>query len=207
MVTVYALAAMAQFGAQCLQWDPLVLRDAFQEDFDCKLSQKAFDKLQAGMSMIGTNLFTHSIETFLACTALCNEKPVKQDQLNYVTLKDCCWAVFCWQELLGYDPQEDNQTFDDDIIMYIQALMDKDGISQLPQFMSFAKLPDDKLTTIQQNLAADASAFQSYHRRQQQNVNDIKAFIKDKQTQLAMQLRQFKDIMESKQKGFKIPKK
>ena len=207
MVTVYALAAMAQFGPECLQWDPLVLRDAFQDAFDCKLSQKAFDKLQAGMSMVGTNLFTHSIETFLACTALCNEKPVKQPQLNYVTLKDCCWAVFCWQELLGYNPEEDDEKFDDDIIMYIQALMDKDGISELPQFMSFAKLPDDKLTVIQQNLAADASAFQSYHKRQQENVNQIMAFIKDKQALLAAQLKRFKEIMENKEKGFKTTKK
>jgi len=28
-VTVYALAAMAAFGPECLEWDPLILRDAF----------------------------------------------------------------------------------------------------------------------------------------------------------------------------------
>lgn len=198
---------MAQFGPECLDWDPLILRDAFQDAFSCKLSQKGFDKLQAGLSMVGTNLFTHSIETFLACASLCGNKPLKGEELPFVSLKDCCWAVFCWQELLGEDPAEFSEEFDPDIVLYIQALMDKDGISELPEFMDFAKLPDEKLTTIQQNLVSDVTAFQAYNRRQSQNVNEIKAWIKDKQRQLASQLVRFRDIMKNKEKGFKTAKK
>lgn len=64
MVPVYALAAVSKFQQQAVNWDPLVLRDAFQAQFNCKLSQRGFDKLMAGTSMIGTNLFTASIQSF-----------------------------------------------------------------------------------------------------------------------------------------------
>lgn len=198
---------MAAFGPECLDWDPLILRDAFQEEFSCKLSQRGFDKLQAGMTMIGTNLYTQSIEAFLACTSLCANKPVKQGQLAYVNIKDCCWGVFCWQELLGETIQETVQEFSPDIIMYIQALMDKQGISELPEFMSFAKMPDEKITTIQQNLISDVTAFQAYTSRQLETVNEIKAYIKDKQRVLALQLTRFQEIMKNKETGFKTPKK
>lgn len=197
---------MAQFGQQALDWDPLILRDAFQEAFSCKLTQMGFDKLQAGVSLIGTNLFQQSIEVFLACTSLYANKRVRGQELPYVSLKDCCWAVFCYKELIGYDEKQDGP-FDPDIVMYIQAIMNKDGISQLPQFMSFANLDDQTMTNIQENLVSDVQAFEAYNRRQQQEVNEIKAYIKDKQKELAVQLARFQEIMKNKEKGFKTAKK
>ena len=91
--------------------------------------------------------------------------------------------------------------------MYIQAIMNKDGVSMLPQFMDFAKLDDQHMTIIQENLASDVQAFEAYNRRQQQQVTQIKAYIKDKQTQLAMQLRDLQEIMKNREKGFKTAKK
>ena len=197
---------MAQFGQQALDWDPLILRDAFQEAFSCKLSQMGFDKLQAGVSLIGTNLFQQSIEVFLACTSLYSNKRVRGQELPYVSLKDCCWAVFCYKELIDYDEKQEGP-FDPDIVMYIQAIMNKDGISQLPQFMDFARLDDQTITNIQENLVSDVQAFEAYNRRQQQQVNEIKAYIKDKQKELAVQLAQLQDILKNKEKGFKRAKK
>lgn len=193
MPTTYVLAALAKLGQQALDWDPLILRDAFQDQFDCKLSQKGFDKLQAGMTMVGTNLFNTSIQTFLACTAACANKPIKQGQLSYVSLKDCCWSIFCWRDLNGEDEQ-----FDPDIVMYIQQLMSQDGISQLPDFMSFASLSDQRMTRIQEALVSDQTAFQAYTSRQLENVNDIKAYIKDKQQILVKQLQILDPIIHPK---------
>ena len=91
--------------------------------------------------------------------------------------------------------------------MYIQAIMNKDGVSMLPQFMDFAKLDDQHMTVIQENLASDVQAFETYNRRQQQQINQIKAYIKDKQAQLAVQLRDLQEIMKNREKGFKTAKK
>lgn len=196
MLTVYTLAAVSKFGLEALQWDPLILRDAFQNTFNCKLSQKAFDKLMAGTAMVGTNLFTASIQSFLACTAACNNKTIKQTQLSYVSLKDCCWAVFVWKQLIGYDPNQDSQRFDQDIIMYIQSLMTEVGISKLPDFMSFAQFSKDKLHSIETALISDITAFQAYNTRQLNEIAQINAYIKDKQKILIQQLKQMRNILD-----------
>lgn len=185
--STYALAAYRAFGPQCLDWDPLILRDAFQKEYNVSLTQIGFDKLMAGVTLIGTNLFNTSVQTFLAVSSLYANKPVKQTELAYVTLKDCCWAVFAWRDLLGID-QQDDQTFDSDIILYIQQLMKQDGISKLPQFMQFALLDDYDMTRIQEALVDDADAFQAYNIRQNNIVQDIKSYIKDKQSDLVKQL-------------------
>lgn len=193
MVTTYTLAALAKLGMQCLNWDPLILRDAFQKQFDCKLSQRGFDKLQAGLTVVGTNLFNTSIETFLACTAAFANKSIKEGQLSYVTLKDCCWAVFCQKQL-----NDEFQQYDPDIVSYINKLMNQDGISKLPDYMSFANLPDDQMTRIQQALVSDQTAFEAYSSRQIQNVNDIKMYIKDMQRVLIKQLKILDPIIHNK---------
>ena len=207
MLPVYALAAMNRFGQDALDWDPLILRDAFQAQFDCKLGQKAFDKLMAGTSMIGTNLFTTSIQSFLACTAACNNKSINQRELSYVTLKDCCWSVFCWKQMIGYNPDQDSQRFDPDIIMYIQALMDEQGISELPDFLSFAKFDAQRITTIQKALIQDATAFQAYNTRQLNEVQELKAYIRDKQKALVAQLQQLQVLLKKQENPLKIAKK
>lgn len=207
MLPVYALAAVGRFGQDALDWDPLILRDAFQAQFGCKLGQKAFDKLMAGTSMIGTNLFTTSIQSFLACTAACNNKAINQNQLCYVNLKDCCWSVFVWRQMIGYNPQQDSQRFDPDIVMYIQALMQQQGISMLPDFLDFAKLDDVKITTIQQALVQDATAFQAYNIRQMNEVQELKAYIRDKQKVLVAQLKVLQQLLKQQEKPFKTAKK
>ena len=203
--TTFALAAYKAFGPQALQWDPLIVRDAFQDQYNVKLSQMGFDKLMAGISLIGTNLFNTSIQTFLAVASLYANKSIKAQQLSYVTLKDCCWAVFAWKDLLGIDNQQEAQ-FDPDIVQYIQALMKQAGISKLPQFMKFAGLQDADMTRIQQNLVQDAAAFQAYNIRQNNTVENIKAFIKDKQEKLVKQLSQLYKLV-NQENPIKIAKK
>lgn len=202
--TTYALAAYRAFGPQALEWDPLILRDAFQDKYKVQLTQTGFDKLMAGVSLIGTNLFNTSVQTFLAITSLYADKPIKQSQLAYVTLKDCCWAVFAWRDLLGITDQ-DQQKFDSDIIAYIQQLMKQDGISKLPEFMMFASLDDNDMTRIQQALVDDVDAFQAYNIRQQNQVQQIKAYIKQKQSDLVKELAELHKIVNY-QSPFKITK-
>lgn len=145
--------------------------------------------------MIGTNLFQVSIQAFLACASACANKSISQNELSFVTLEDCCWAVFCWKDMLGYDPKEDKETFSPDIIAYIQSLMDMKGITKLPQFMEFANIDDQRLTHIQETLITDADAFQAYTGRQFNNVQQLKAQIKDKQGALVQQLKQMKLLL------------
>lgn len=188
MVTTYTLAAISKLGLECLDWDPLIVRDAFQQAFGIKLTQKGFDKLMAGLSMVGTDLYTSSIQGFLACTAQMNNDVFNQNEAPFVDLKQCCWGVWAYRQLIG----DSEEQFNPDIVVYIQNLMKVDGISKLPDYMSFAAFTKDQMQPIDQALIGDQAAFTAYYNRQDVQVDEIITYVKQQQNMLITQLTQLK---------------
>ena len=180
----YALAFISVFGLQALQWDPLVVRDSFQDYFQVKLTERAFNKLQAGLTMIGTNAFQATIQGFLMCTAACANKPITQGQIPFVSLKDICWAFYLYQELLGQRLQDVDAAID----IYVQQLLKLQGITKLPQFLSFIQLDVNSLEKAQKQLASDITLFQSYNIRQQNTVIQLQQYVQALKQQQARQL-------------------
>lgn len=182
----YALALISVFGLQALDWDPLVVRDSFQDYFNVTLTQRAFNKLQAGLTMIGTNAFQSTIQGFLMCTAACANKPISQNQIPYVSLKDVCWAFYLYQQLLGQKLQDVDASID----LYVQQLLRLQGITRLPQFMSFIELDASKLQKAQKELASDSTLFQAYNIRQQNTVIQLQMYVQSLKAQQIAQLQQ-----------------
>lgn len=180
----YALAMLSVFGLQVLQWDPLIVRDSFQDYFKVKLTERAFNKLQAGLTMIGTDAFQSTIQGFLMCTAACANKPITQGQIPYVTLKDACWAFYLYQQLLGQNIQD----VAPDIDIYIQQLLRLQGITKLPDFLSFIQLNPKVLQKAQLQLASDVTLFTAYNTRQQNTVQQLIYHVNSLKQQQAYQL-------------------
>lgn len=169
----YALAIISVFGLQVLDWDPLIVKESFQDYFQVKLSQRAFNKLQAGLTMLGTDAFQATIQGFLMCTAACANKPITQGQIPFVSLKDACWAFYLYQQLLGQKLQDVAPQID----IYIQQLMRLQGITKLPQFMSCIQLDSSILQKAQIQLASDQALFSSYNIRQQNTVVQLQSYV------------------------------
>lgn len=180
-----ALTAVAQFGLECLQWDPLVMRDSFQDLIGYKLKNKAFDKLQAGLTMIGTDSFLSTIQGFLFCTAACNNKPIDQSTIPYASMKDICWAVYMYRQMLDIDPSMQN--ISPDVILYIQQLMKVQGIGTLPEYLSFAQpaAGQQEATAVQ-----DMALFQAYKIRQGNAVIQLDKYVAQMQNKLIYQLKE-----------------
>ena len=178
----YALAIISVFGLQVLDWDPLIVKQSFQDYFQVKLSQRAFNKLQAGLTMLGTDAFQATIQGFLMCTAACANKPITQGQIPFVSLKDACWAFYLYQQLLGQKLQDVAPQID----VYIQQLMRLQGITKLPQFMSCIQLDTSILQKAQIQLASDQALFSAYNIRQQNTVVQLQSYVDAlKQQQIA----------------------
>lgn len=185
---VYALTAVSKFGLQCLDWDPLVVRDAFQLILGYKMKNKAFDKLQAGLTMIGTDAFLSTIQGFAFCTAVCNNKPMDKDIMPYVTLKQICWAVYLYKELIGLSQvqQEASQNISSDVVLYIQEAMKVAGVARLPEYMAFIPVMTKQASNIN---IQDATVFEAYKVRQQNTLIQIERYVADRQEQLIQQLK------------------
>lgn len=185
-VSAITLAAVRSFGLESTEYEPQILRDLFQERFGIqKLPQRAFDKLNCGYTLIGTELYTNSIQVFLTCNGVMANKYLDQNQITYNSLKDIAWGIWQYCNLVGQlQNGKPTQKFSPDIVLYIQEVAKTNGIVQFPSWMQFAQMP----AAYPQQLMHDPVNFQAYMQRQQAQVDQLTRFVAHKQQQMVQQL-------------------
>ena len=105
-VTSITLVALNKFGQELLGMDPLLVRDAVQDVFGLqKMPQRMFDKLNCGLTLVGTSSYTDSIEGFLMGTAVMNNHVLDGNTIAFCTLKECAWGVWEYMNLNGASNQ------------------------------------------------------------------------------------------------------
>lgn len=184
-VTSLALMGVRHLGPESLDWEPEILRDAFEEAFGIqKLPQKSFDKLNCGYTLISTDAFTSTIEGFLSATCVMNNLVFDEDEAPYCTFEMCAWSIWEYMNLMGeMEDSKPTEKFNSDIIEYIQQVAKVNGISKFPIWMQFAEkadaLPD---------MTGDIDVFEMYQQRQSDYVNDLYGFVNKKQADLTAEL-------------------
>lgn len=185
-VTSVALSALAKFGLESLEWEPEILRDAFEQQFEInKMSQKLFDKLNCGYMLVGTNAFEATIEGFLSATAIMNNLVFDESAAPYCSLDMCAWSVWEYIQLLGeIKGGEATCQFSPDIIKYIQEVGKVNGIYQFPKWLSFAEYQEDEVP----DLSGDQDQFSQFQLRQQDYVSSMNSFVTQKNELLKEEL-------------------
>jgi hypothetical protein len=61
---------------------PMVLRTELQEDFECEISDLQSDKIQAGITILTTDLYENDVAVFETLNYLINHQPDNLDELN-----------------------------------------------------------------------------------------------------------------------------
>lgn len=186
-VTSITLAAVRRFGDLALEWDPLVLRDGIEHALlKRKMPQRMFDKLNAGITMIATGTYTTTIEGFLMCTSVMNNKVVDEDHPPFCTLKECAWGVTEYMNLLGdMDEQgKPTETFSPDIIAYIQEAGKLNGVTKFPNCLKFAEG-----TVAMPELTIDPVVFSQYMARQDEYAAELDMYVQGRQKLLAEELK------------------
>lgn len=186
-VTSVTLPFLRKFGAEALDWDPLIVREAFEGGFHTrKMPQRLFDKLNCGLGLIGTTSFTDTIEGFLTATAVMNNLVLDAVTAPFVTLEQCAWSVWEYINLNGDVDTESRPTesFSPDIVYYIQEVARLNGVFQLPVWLSFAQAPKNQLP----DMSSDVDLFESFMARQIDYISDLNGFVQTKQAELQKEL-------------------
>ena len=184
-VSTMAMLGMRALGLESLDWEPEILRDAFEDAYGIdKLSQRLFDKLNCGYMLVGTDAFTTSIEAFLSATAVMNNMVFESDEVPYCTFEMCAWSVWEYINLMG-DIEDGKPTdqFSSEIILYIQKAANENGISRFPLWLKFAE-PENNLP----DLSGDIDQFEMYQERQNDRISDMNGFVTRKQEELTEEL-------------------
>jgi hypothetical protein len=194
-VTSITLPFLKKFGEEALEWDPYIVREAFETAFEVpKMPQRLFDKLNCGLTLIGTNAYTSTLEGFLSATACMNNLVLDADSEPFVDLTQCAWGVWEYMNLNGDVNKEGRPTeaFTPEISRYIQAAGDLNGITKFPIWLDFAEKPKEEIP----DLSNDVTLFETYMARQHDYVADLTAYVKNRQKEMNIEL------LELKSKGF-----
>jgi|LSQX01.3.fsa_nt_gb hypothetical protein len=187
-VSSVALPALSKFGLESLEWDPLALRDAFQEEFSLgEMPQRTFDKLNTGYMLVGTTAFETTIEGFLTGTAVLNGLVLDTSAPPFVDIEQCSWALWEYGCLMADAPEENVSVFCPEIVEYIRQVGNLNGMTRFPAHMSFAD------SDIMAPIEGDIHQFEMYERRQDGYIDMLNARIEEKQTALAEQLKVLED--------------
>lgn len=185
-VTSLALVAMKNLGEEALTMDPLIVRDAMEEILGIQqMPQRMFDKLNCGLTLLGTEAYTKTIEGFLQMTACMNGDVLESDVASMCTIEDCAWGVWEYINLNG-DITTDgkpSEEFSEDIKVYIREAAKLEGLYKLPNWLSFAEpvaaLPD---------LTDDMNVFNIFMSRQEDTISTMNKYVTDRMAELSNEL-------------------
>lgn len=71
-----------EYGEECYHWEPEVLRMELDEDFSCEITDLQSDKIQAGITILTTELYETDIAVFETLNYLLNHQPDDLDTFN-----------------------------------------------------------------------------------------------------------------------------
>lgn len=74
--------AIKEYGNECFEWEPLVLKAELQRDLDCELSDLQSDKLQAAITLLTTNTYENFISVFETFNHLFNHQHAHLEELD-----------------------------------------------------------------------------------------------------------------------------
>ena len=81
-VLVLLALVTKEYGKECYEWEPLVLKAELQEDFDVTISDLQSDKIQAGITILTTDQYETNVPVFETLNYLLNNQPDDLQDFN-----------------------------------------------------------------------------------------------------------------------------
>lgn len=189
-VSTCTAAALRLFGTESLDWDPLVIRDAMEDSLGVKaLPQRLFDKINCGYTLVGTNGYTASLETFVPCNHVMSGIPIEEGSIGMDDHYTLSWGVWEYLKLTGDTVEE--SLFCIDTAVYAGEILYIAGITSPPSWLSWVEYDRAKIERLD-SLLDDP---QFYMDRQHGMINELENFCKQKDAQLINQLARLDKIL------------
>ena len=138
-VAALLATAVAVYGAECFGWEPTLLRNELEDDFNLTLSDLQSDKLQAGITVLTTNMYETNIRTFEVCSRLFNADPQDFEDFEPLEAEELI-AALTEVMLLKMEPLE----FDSEVNAYAGQVFYNYGFCHPPKMFPSALMPQGK---------------------------------------------------------------
>ena len=170
------LMAVDSWGLDCMQWEPETFTTAVRDEFGVALHGLNFDKLQAAVSLVNSNLYHRSPGAFCAINKALSFKPVNPNEFNVCSLDDVLWGTTEAKLLEGPEDYVE-QGFTHDISRYVGQLLQAEGVTNPPSNLSFAEYDDSIASSTEMSEFADPTAWKMTMQRQEGEIEDMNRFM------------------------------
>ena len=137
MATVSHAIALHFFGEEIYSWEPETLSMELADTLDAQIDEENLDKLHAIISAIVSNGFKKDWVAFTSiCSTLNGENDV--EDLAEMTVAEFAWGVI----EVSLNDDDDDDLFSPDISSLVGVVLNEEGFSISPDFLSFANQPE-----------------------------------------------------------------
>jgi hypothetical protein len=133
---------LKKYGMDCLEYDPSLLRDQIERDYNIKLTQLQFDKLQAAMSVMTTDSFYNDWRVFEASCHLFSNEAVDTELVTPLEAEDIAVGL-AEATMIKNDVNDDADQliFDDEVRVYAGHIFYDYGLCKAPKIFPTAIMP------------------------------------------------------------------
>lgn len=139
--SVLLVLAFTEYGKDCLDWEPEILRAELSDDFGVELSDSQSDKLQAAITIFSTDSFEHDWHCFNTCVHVINSEPVYYDTYDPVSAEQIASAL-PEINIIRSQFTDSGLTFSDEVNVYVGFIFSEYGLLFTPPVFPTAIMPN-----------------------------------------------------------------
>lgn len=187
--TTLLLCFMDAYGVEGLEWDPATIRQEIEEDFEVKMSTRAFNKLMAGINIATTDQFYTRLPEFIDLCNILSGDVLDPRWFDPADPGECAWGI---TEALFISPPdaEDENPFAPDIVGYIAEVVKAHGIQNPPDVLKLGLKGDASqiAENVAQTFSDDPEMYSAIWKVQQEKSEEIRQYIKSNLSSLLSQV-------------------
>lgn len=187
--TTLLMLFLDMYGTESFDWDPLTIQTEIEKDFGIKLSRPVFDRLMAGIAVVGTDAFFTSLPDFINLCNVMSGDSYDPTVFDPADTGECAWGM---TEALMLSPPEDNETepFSQQIVDYISEALKSEGILTPPDILRIGLKEDaaQLLDKVRYDFSDDPDMFNAIFDVEKSKTEDINAMVKERLKTLVQQL-------------------
>jgi len=175
------------YGTECFAWAPQTLEMEVNDDFAVKLPRPTFDRLLTGINLITSDDFYRSLPDFINYCNILSGDSYDPRSWDPADATECAWGITEALLLAPPDDHEENP-FSDEIVGYIGAALDAEGIIQPPDVLKIAVRDQDPAGVIQGEFSDDPEMFDAIYDLESTKTGEINSIVRANLQQMARQL-------------------
>ena len=174
------------YGVEGLQWLPETIEMEIAADFHVDIDDASFERLLTAIAILTTDTFTTSLPDFARSCVVLSGNSVSADVMSLPDSEDIAWGI---TEALLISPPEQDNVFNEEIVGFIGATLDNEGILTPPDVLKIAQRPELR-DQVSYDFSDDPEMFEAIWQTEKSKSGDIDTFVRSRMESLLEQMRE-----------------